>query len=322
MKKIIITKNDANQRADKFLKKLLVNANINYIYKMFRNKDIKVNGKKINQNYLLQEGELLEMFLYEDKFQELTSTKSLPNLKITFDIVYEDSQILIVNKPAGLLVQGDNREKVNTLANQVLVYLHEKDVYTIDRNSTFTPGPVHRLDRNTSGLVIFGKTFEALQELNKIFKQHIQIEKTYLTICCGKLTSKEHLVGYIKKIPEESRVVFTRKDDPQSLMMETFVEPIKSKEDYSYVSVRIVTGRMHQIRIHLASINHPIIGDRKYGNFKVNQIIKAKYNLSYQLLHAYKIRFLNPGGCLSYLKNKQFSCQPNKEFMKIKNDIF
>ena len=147
MKKIVIKENDANQRIDKYLKKLLCNAPSNFIYKMFRKKDIKINGKKVNEKYILQKDDILEMFLYDDKFNEFTKEKDIYDLKREFKVLYEDQNILIVDKPVGLLVHGDAKENVNTLSHQVLSYLKEKGELDVGRESTFTPGPVHRLDR-------------------------------------------------------------------------------------------------------------------------------------------------------------------------------
>ncbi len=235
MKKIMIKENDANQRIDKYLKKLLCNASSNFIYKMFRKKDIKINGTRVNEKYILQKGDVLEMFLYEDKFNELTKEKDIYQLKREFKVLYEDKNILIVDKPVGLLVHGDANENVNTLSHQVLSYLKEKGELDISRESTFIPGPVHRLDRNTSGIVIFGKTLVALQDLNEMMKKRHHIEKSYMTICKGKLIKKQELVGYVKKIENEDRVRFVKKDDKDALMMKTIVKPIRTTNDFSLV---------------------------------------------------------------------------------------
>ena len=272
MKKIVIKENDANQRIDKYLKKLLCNAPSNFIYKMFRKKDIKINGKKVNEKYILQKDDILEMFLYDDKFNEFTKEKDIYDLKREFKVLYEDQNILIVDKPVGLLVHGDAKENVNTLSHQVLSYLKEKGELDIGRESTFTPGPVHRLDRNTSGIVIFGKTLAALQDLNE--------------------------------------------------MMKTIVKPIRTTNDFSLVEVKIITGRMHQIRIHLSSIDHPVIGDRKYGDFALNKQMKQQFGLNNQLLHAYKINFVDPFGSLSYLKGKIIICPKPTQFKKIEKSLF
>ena len=322
MKQIVIKENDANQRIDKYLKKLLCNAPSNFIYKMFRKKDIKINGIRVNEKYILKENDILEMFLYDDKFKEFTKEKDIYSLKKQFKVLYEDKNILIVDKPAGLLVHGDANENVNTLSNQVLSYLKDKGELDTDRESTFMPGPVHRLDRNTSGIVIFGKTLNALQDLNEMMKKRHHIEKTYLTICAGNLKGKQELIGYVKKIDNEDRVQFVKKDDPNALLMKTIVEPVKGNQKFSLVKVQIITGRMHQIRIHLASIDHPVIGDRKYGDFHLNKSLKQKYGLNHQLLHAYKICFKEPFGCLSYLKGKEIICDTPLQFREIEKSLF
>ena len=156
MKKLVIDQYDDHQRIDKYLKKVLVQAPSSLIYKMLRKKDVKVNGKRVKENYILHSGDEVELFLYEDKFKEYTKPLTIYELPITFKVVYEDTHILIVDKPAGLLVHEDINESVNTLSNQVLTYLYQKGEYDPEKNISFTPGPVHRLDRNTSGLAIWG----------------------------------------------------------------------------------------------------------------------------------------------------------------------
>lgn len=321
MKTLIIDKNHANQRIDKYLKKLLCQAPSQLIYKMLRTKDVKVNGVKVKENYILKEGDEVSLFLYEDRFQEYTRPQTIFELKIEFDVLYEDEQILVVYKPAGLLVHEDINEDMNTLDHQVLTYLYQKGEYDPKDSLGFTPGPVHRLDRNTSGIVIFGKTMQALQALNEMMKKRHCIEKTYLTICKGYMTSQE-LIGYVKKDSNQSLMKIVSQDTQGALKMHTIIESVISSKDYSLLKVKLVTGRTHQIRIHLASVHHPVIGDRKYGDFECNRIMKKKYRLDHQFLHAYQICFVKPIGCLKYLQNKVITCPLPKELLKIKQDIF
>lgn len=322
MKKLKITKNDANQRIDKYLKKLLVNAPENFIYKMFRKKDIKVNGKRVNEKYILMVDDEIEMFLYEDKFKEFTKEKSIYEVSKTFKVLYEDKNVLIVYKPAGLLVHEDANESINTLTNQVLSYLADKNELDLSRENTFMPGPVHRLDRNTSGIVIFGKTLMALQNLNEMIKQRHCIEKSYLTICKGYLRDKKDIRGYMVKLPDQAQVKLVNKDHPGALSMETIVKPVKKQHDFSLVEATLVTGRMHQIRIQLSSIDHPIIGDRKYGDFTLNKQMKKQFGLNNQLLHAYKIKFVRCIGDLKYLQGKEIICPIPSQFEKIIKTLF
>lgn len=321
MKRLIIDKNHANQRIDKYLKKLLCRAPAQLIYKMLRKKDIKVNGQKVKENYILQENDEISLFLYDDKFNEYTSPQTIYELKVEFDVVYEDDNILVVNKPVGLLVHEDIQENINTLSNQVLTYLYQKGEYDPQLDLGFVPGPVHRLDRNTSGLVIFGKNMYALQNLNEMMKQRHCIEKTYLTICKGKMESQD-LIGYMKKESDQSLVKVVPQDYPGALMMHTIVHTVKMTSQFSLLEVKLVTGRTHQIRVHLASVGHPIIGDSKYGDFELNKWIKKQYHLNHQCLHAYRICFVSPIGSLRYLEGLTLTSPLPAQFKKIKNEIF
>lgn len=321
MKKLIIDKNHANQRIDKYLKKLLCQAPSQLIYKMLRKKDVKVNGVKVKENYILQENDEVSLFLYEDKFLEYTKPQTIFDLKISFDVLFEDENILVVNKPAGLLVHEDINEDMNTLSNQVLTYLYQKGEYDPQADLGFVPGPVHRLDRNTSGIVIFGKNMRSLQDLNEMMKKRHCIDKTYLTICKGNIPSSD-LIGYMKKESDQSLVKIVNKNTPGALMMHTIVENIQTNNQFSLVKVQLVTGRTHQIRVHLSSVGHPLIGDSKYGDFELNKMIKKKYHLDHQFLHAYQIKFVKPIGCLKYLQDRVITSPLPDDLNQIKRNIF
>lgn len=321
MKTLVIDKNHANQRIDKYLKKLLCQAPPQLIYKMLRKKDVKVNGMKIKENYILQENDIVSLFLYEDKFQEYTKPQTIFDLKIEFNVLYEDQHILVVSKPAGLLVHEDKEEDINTLSHQVLTYLYQKEEYDPYQDLGFVPGPVHRLDRNTSGIVIFGKTMKALQDLNEMMKKRHCIDKTYLTICKGNMSSSD-LIGYMKKEENQSLVKVVSQNTPGALMMHTIVEQVQTNYQFSLLKVKLITGRTHQIRVHLASVGHPIIGDSKYGDFELNKKIKKQYHLSHQFLHAYQIRFVKPIGCLKYLQDKIITSPLPQNLEEIKRKIF
>ncbi len=318
MKELIVNKNDTNQRIDKYLKKILVHAPASMIYKMLRKKDVKVNGKKVDGKYIVQINDVVSLFLHDDKFLEYTKEKTIYELNIEFDVLYEDDNILVVNKPVGLLVHEDSNESINTLANQVICYLYNNGELDLSRENSFMPGPVHRLDRNTSGIVIFGKTLGALQVLNEMIKQRHCIEKKYRTIVLGRIDKELLLENHIVKLENEARVKLVSKNHPGSLMMKTIVKPISMFNGYSEVEVQLITGRMHQIRIHMSSIDHPIIGDAKYGDFKMNTLIQKKTGLRHQLLHAYHIKFIKPLGNLQYLQGKVIECSVPKEYKKIK----
>lgn len=314
--------NNANQRIDKFLVKYLPLAPKSFIYKMIRKKDVKVNGSKVNENYILQLKDEVSLFLYEDLFMQFAGKKEIYDLPQTFSVLYEDDQILVVNKPAGLLVHEDQNEEVHTLSNEVLSYLKRKGEYLDSVENTFTPGPVHRLDRNTSGIVIFGKTLPALQNLNEMMKQRHCIDKKYLTIVAGRMDSDKELIDYVKKNEALGRMYLVSPKDPEGLKMHTLIHPVRYNSAYTLLEVKIVTGRTHQIRIHLASIDHPVIGDSKYGNYELNKQIKKQYHLSHQFLHAYEITFTKPLGKLAYLKDKTITCPLPEKLERIKREIF
>lgn len=322
MKKVIIDGNNANQRIDKFLVKYLPQAPKSFIYKMIRKKDVKVNGVRVNEHYILQLNDEVSLFLYDDLFEKFAGKKTVYDLPQTFTVLYEDEHILVVNKPAGLLVHEDQNEEVHTLSNEVLSYLKKKGEYEDSLENTFTPGPVHRLDRNTSGIVIFGKTLPALQNLNEMMKQRHCIDKHYLTIVAGRIDHDLELIDYVKKNEAQGKMYLTSPKDPDGLKMHTLVHPMKVSKQFSLLKVKIVTGRTHQIRIHLSSIDHPVIGDSKYGNFELNKEIKKKYHLSHQFLHAYQITFTKPLGKLAYLKDKTITCPLPNKLNKIKEEIF
>ena len=270
MKQIEITANDAGQRLDRFLKKYLCNAPLSGIYKIIR-KDVKLNGKRPKEDVMLNEGDVLNLYIMDVELEKLSAKKKTSRAKKQFSIAYEDDNILVANKPFGLLVHGDKTEKKNTLANQVIDYLIEEGKYNPRLERSFTPAPVHRLDRNTTGLVVFGKNANALRQGVDNFS------KFYKTICIGKIDKELRLTGYLVKDERTNKVRVSKVEKPNSKYIETIVRPLIANDKYSLLEVELVTGRSHQIRAHLASIGHPVYGDPKYGHG------------SAQLLHAAKL---------------------------------
>ncbi len=289
---VTIETNDADQRLDRFLKKYLPKASLSQIYKIIR-KNLKVNGKRGKENQKLNDGDLLTFFLAEEEFNAFKSEKKSIHVRKNFKVVYEDDDILVASKPFGLLTHGDGKEKKNHLANQVINYLIEKGDYIPSKEQTFSPSPVNRLDRNTTGLVIFGKNAKTLKELNQKMKSREHIEKYYLTIVRGKMDKEMELKGSLVKDKDKNQViVFEDKKAPDSKdekLIETTAKPVAYAKGYTLVEVELVTGRTHQIRAHLSSNGFHIIGDSKYGDFRTNQQIKRKFSLSTQFLHAYKL---------------------------------
>lgn len=309
-----ITNKDCNQRIDKFLKRMLKDAPVSFLYKMFRQKDVKVNGKKANIDYILKEGDVVDIYLKEDLLNQFHKEALLRPVKADFPILYEDDNILVIDKPKGLLVHGDEGEKRITLQNMVLNYLKDKREWDPDSLTGFIPSPAHRLDRNTSGIVIFGKSLPALQELLTLFRERTQIEKRYTLLVRGT-TSERGEINYplIKDSNKKMVKVGTIQKGAKPAL--TRFHRIKSYTcGFSLVEAELLTGRTHQLRVHFAAIGHPIVGDSKYGDFKVNENFEKLYGLKNQFLHASYFKFDKIDGVLSYLSGKEFnSSLPEKE---------
>ena len=311
-----ITNKDANQRVDKYLKKYLNEAPLSFIYKLFRKKDVKINKHWVKENYILQEGDELSVYVTDQQLKDFNKPKEIEKADLKHPIIYEDENILIINKPRGLLVHGDENEKVVTLSNEVLNYLYFKGEYD-PKDKGFAPAPAHRLDRNTSGLVVFAKNLISLQELEELFKNKDNIEKEYLALVKGKIDHKMEIDAPLLK-DENSGTVRISKNGKTAL---TIVNKFKNYGDFSLVKVVILTGRTHQIRVHLASIDHPVIGDAKYGDFKLNKEFKDLYGFENQFLHAYCLSFGKLNGHLSYLSNKKFTCELPASEQKVLNKL-
>ncbi len=284
MIKIEIKENDRGQRLDRFLKKYLPGAGLGKIYRIIR-KDLKINGKRGRIDQFLEKGDQLILYLSSEEAERLGKKKRQYTGKKQFTVAYEDEDMIIVNKPLGLLTHGDGKEKKDTLANQVIGYLIAKGDYVPQREQSFIPAPVNRLDRNTTGLLIFGKNRKAIQLLNQGIQDKDQIKKTYRTIVCGKLTRNQEIHHKMQKDSERNRVSIVDPEVPgKEMAME--VRPIQAGREYTLVEVSLLTGRSHQIRVQLAAIGHPIIGDHKYGNPGINGRLKKQYHLNTHLLHA------------------------------------
>lgn len=318
MKEFIITVNDAERRLDRFLRKYLCNASLGQIYKIIR-KDVKINGKRQSEAYILKEGDLLSLYLSDEDFDVFSKVKDNSKLAVKrqFKIVYEDENILIANKPRGLLTHGDAQEKKNHLANQVKDYLIEKGEFLPKLEKVFAPAPANRIDRNTTGLVLFGKNASSLKELNEMMREN-RVQKFYQTIVHGVIDSELVLKDRLHKDSERNRVSISSDDGVE---IETIVRPVEIlNNDTTLVEVELITGRSHQIRAHLSSIGHPIIGDSKYATKRymdANRLFLKRYNLSTQLLHAECVVFADAGGVLSYLSGKCFYADLPEDFINI-----
>lgn len=314
--KITIGPNEAGQRTDKFLRKWLKDVPLSAIYKSIRKGDVKVNSKKVKEKYMLVEGDELEVRVEsesnkKEKFQRIDN-----HLKVT----YEDENMLLVEKWPGVLVHSDKKNGEPTLTDYVLSHLYDKGDYTPENEVTFTPAPCNRLDRNTSGIVIFGKNFESLKLLNEMIRER-DIKKYYSALVKGRIKEGLH-EAYISKDEDSniSKVYDSYKPNTKKIAME--VKVVQTDALYSFIEIDLITGRSHQLRAHLAHLGNPIVGDTKYGIKKLNMFFNNKYGLNYQFLYAYKVIFKNCGEKLSYMENKTIGESLPPIFKKIKNDVF
>ena len=320
MVNIEIGKNEQKQRLDKFLRKYLGNASLSYIYKAIR-KDVKVNGRRAKEDTMLELGDVITLYISDEELSALTRTRRSTRVKRQFKVAYEDDNIIVVEKPFGLLTHGDRTEKKNHLANQVVDYLIEKGDYNPRLERTFTPASVNRLDRNTTGLVLFGKTGEALQTLNRMIREKDKVNKYYMTIVKGRVKGELNLRDRMVK-DERTNKVRVLSMDEEGRDMETIVRPIETGRDFTLVEVELITGRTHQIRAHLAKAGHPVIGDVKYGDRKVNEMVRRRFNLNTQLLHAYKLTFRGCTGALEYLNDLEITADLPEDFANIRRELF
>lgn len=333
MKSFLVTKNEAGQRLDKLLAKYMDTAPKSFFYKMLRKKNITLNGKKAEGSEKVEEGDEIKLFLSDETiagFQSGKKTASsaveqqIPELK-SHEIVYEDEHILIANKPVGELSQKANKEDIS-INERIVCYLKKR--YGIGTDS-FTPGVCNRLDRNTTGLIIAGKSLAGLQAMAELLRQRT-LKKYYLCIVCGEQKESVSLKGYLKKDEAANMVeVLTeqeltlRGEVPEAYeRIETRVRPLLVKDGFSLLAIQLITGKTHQIRAHLAGIGLPILGDTKYmGNRRLSEI-NQKYHLKYQLLHAYMLQFPQTSGALAALSEKTVSVNPAPKFLQTMQDIF
>lgn len=299
MKEYIIKNNEAGQRFDKYLKKILPNASSSFIYKMLRKKNITLDGHKASGTEILKIGSDVKIFFSDETFDKFSV--DLSALKNEYDalskltlsglkIIFENDDILIADKPVNMLSQKSGISDIS--ANERLIgYLISNSGLDFEEFKTFKPSVCNRLDRNTTGLILMGKSLKGSQYLSQILKER-SIEKYYRTIVAGKVTEPQHIEGFLTKDKDRNIVKITdKKIDETSTEIKTEYRPIKSNNNVTLLEVHLITGKSHQIRAHLASIGHPIIGDPKYGDEKFNNIFMRQYKIKTQLLHAYKVVF-------------------------------
>lgn len=311
MRELIIGKNDAGQRLDKFITKTL-NLPMSLLYKSIRLKKIKVNRKRAENNTILHEGDTIQCFLAEEFFEKKADEHSFESINVHLDIIYEDENIMLLNKRPGVSVHEDENGSTNTLITHIQAYLYQKGEYRPDTEQSFAPALCNRIDRNTGGIVIAAKNAEALRVMNEKIKYR-EIDKFYLAAVHGVPKPESATIkGYLLKDDQKNIVRVYEKNPPRGAKeIITKYKVVAKKQDSSLIEVELLTGRTHQIRAHMAYIGHPLIGDGKYG---INKADRAN-GYKYQALYSYKLRFSfdtsNPT-VLDYLNGKEFKI-PKKD---------
>lgn len=361
MRELQVTNQDAKQRLDKYLKRVFPQMGTSFLYKMLRKKNITLNGKKATGSEQVVSGDLIQCFFSDetfDKFAGLTQLKvaenevkdggsNTKNLNSFFEykkayeelngisVIYEDEHILLLDKPAGVLSQKAMPDDLS-LNEWMIGYLLEKESVSEDSLKRFKPSVCNRLDRNTSGLVICGKTLTGSREMSRILKDR-SLQKYYRTYVHGKMEGAKTLTAYHTKDKKnnQAEICFTVSESEKKAYDEiiTAYRCIETKEKYSYLEIELITGKTHQIRAHLSAYGHPIVGDGKYGvvkntakadndRKKASQIRSEAAYPKYQLLHAYQVVFPVMEGELEYLSNMEFVCKEPKAFKQFKDNIF
>lgn len=315
MRIIVVTDREAGQRLDKLLGKYLDLAGKGFIYKMIRKKNITLNGKKCDGSEKLSAGDEIKLFLAEETIEKFSKVPARTRGNVSLDILYEDDHILLINKPAGMLSQKAREEDVSAVEH-LTRYLLDTGALTKEELKTFRPSVCNRLDRNTSGILAAGKSLAGLQELSRFFKER-SIGKYYLCLVYGKVKQPEAVKGYLVKEEKTNYVRIAEHEMPGGVRIETEYRPLASGGECTLLEVHLVTGKPHQIRAHLASKGHPILGDYKYGIRRINDIYQKQYGLKSQLLHAWRLRMPDTEGALGYLSGREFQAPPPDLFQRI-----
>lgn len=306
MKEFTVNSNDAGQRLDKFIRKALPELPLSVIYKVLRTKNVKVNRKRGKNDMRLCEGDIVQIYVKDDFFNEQAQNIARAELsEIKLDIVYEDKNIMLVNKPAGLPVHEVDGGKKSTLIEQATAYLIQKNEYSPQSENTFAPALCNRIDQNTGGIVIIAKNAPSLRIMNEKIK-HREITKKYLCSAEGYPPKNEgKLESFIEKDSDKNMVsVYDRRRSPDSLTAITKYRLLEKKDTISLIEAELVTGRTHQIRAQFAHFGFPLVGDVKYG-----RRAKATVKYAHQALYSYKITFdfNTDADILNYLKGLTFT---------------
>lgn len=308
---IVIGPNDAGQRIDRFMEKFFPIMPQSLRYKLLRKNCVKVNRKRPKQNYILQLGDTVEFFVKDEFFEAVPAKLPSKASRLPIDIVYEDDNLLLVAKPVGLDSHSTSAQGEDTLIGRIIAYLLSTGQYDPAREHTFVPALCNRLDRNTAGIVIAAKNAEALRILNEKIRAR-EITKRYLCAVHGVPQKRsDTLSGYLTKDERQNKSSVSAAASPGARPIRTRYRVLSVHDGQSLLEVELLTGRSHQIRAHLASVGHPLVGDRKYGApaGRLNPASKKGAPAAYQALCSYQLTFDFPtdAGLLNYLKGKTFT---------------
>ena len=305
MKEFIVGTNDAGQRLDRWLAKTLPLLPAPLAQKYIRLKRVKVNGKGSQRDVRLQLGDILQLYINDEFFEQPREENAfLSVFKPHLDIVYEDENLMLLNKRPGLLCHADEHEKVSTLITHIQAYLYQKKEWNPRDEHSFTPALCNRIDRNTGGIVIAAKTAEALRILNDKIKEH-ELKKKYLCVVLGRPSPpKGRIENFLRRDEKRKQVTLHDRPVPGAKTAKTLYRTLASTKELSLVECVLLTGRTHQIRAHMASIGCPLLGDGKYGRGDRNRACGE----TGQLLYSYELTFAfeSDAGALQYLDGRTF----------------
>lgn len=308
MKEFIINKNDSEQRLDKYISKSVPLLPQSLMYKYIRSKRIKVNGKRSEISYRLKVNDVVSMYINDEFFEAIKPKYDFLSAGKQLPIVYEDENIILVDKPTGLLSHPDEGNYTDTAITRVKRYLYEKGEYIPEAESSFAPALVNRIDRNTSGIIIAAKNAEALRILNEKLKNR-ELHKYYLCVVIGKLKKESGTIeGYLEKNEKQNKVYISEKSTDKTKYILTKYNVLGYKDGLSLLEVELLTGRTHQIRATFSHLGNPLLGDGKYGTNAQN---KQFGGYKKQFLYSYKLvfDFKSDAGILNYLNNKEFEAE-------------